>query len=185
MRASAGLALVALAELRSYRDLQSVIGRKSHGTAIPTEPAKDDLHTANATTEEKEMISIREDSSCRRQLSLYVRRETNGLQRTSSISNVRYRQPVAWGSSERKDANSFTMSNERNQKASNSALDTGSRKRPLSAQCSACWVKTGRLARNKTSHAHSSLASRTGQPQSRYSSGTKFALTSQPCSAFL
>jgi len=80
---------------------------------------------------------------------------------------------------------SSTMKNERNQKFSNSAPDTLSRKRSLSAQCSACGVKTGRLAQNKTPHARSGLASRTGQLQSRYSAGAKFALTSQPCSAFL
>ena len=34
MRASGGLASVALSKLLSYRDLQSVIGRKSHETAI-------------------------------------------------------------------------------------------------------------------------------------------------------
>ena len=80
-----------------YKDLQIVIGRKSHRTAIPTEPAKDDLHTANATTEEKEKISASGSAQEKTRAAaasslLYVRRETNGLQRARSTSNVRYRQ---------------------------------------------------------------------------------------------
>ena len=109
VKASAGLVSVALAELRSYRDFQSVIGREYDGTATTRNPPKM-ICTANATTEEKENdqnervgtsgVSIRK---CQLLL-LYVRRKRTVL-RGRGVSRIFARDNRGMGSSEWKDAN--------------------------------------------------------------------------------